>query len=978
MAGSFVENINLLASKLPIIEESNEIFDEGVIPILEEISQLDLDTAIADLKKGNYLGNRKLDINLILNMEGVDETLLERNPDKAEAIWTDVNKAVHYDKAFITFVDGVEIELPFMFDGSPVTVTTHGDLLAQLSRLDYVYAKAQIDSIYQLTVGNSTDYTVTIDATPYTFTSDLVATRENIIAGIANMINSASVPVTALVTDNGTKLNLIAKVPGNPFYASVSNNMAINTIQANVIEGPVETAFLAKLENTLAANFAEPVVGEIVRIYDEIGLNSNIERIKLNAVSGSYKLQAPIYYWAKTTSAFQTLSMRANDIIKLGAEIDNIILLTKSIEEVIEIQKRIPQLVDTYDVNNNPNGDETIYNNLSELVEVHSKLSELITVYNDLKVGGTNYVQSIGQNLQGSNTIGVVASDLQLDVNSNINITGSNIDKVIIVSDNITNVNTVATANTKIDLIVDTVIPNLSEILLADDNAIIATNKALEATQAAAIATAKNAEMKNVSVGTTITGIPGTPANVTYNPVSNKFTFVIPKGDKGDKGDAFQVNSIGLKASMSLYNSMIEGFSFLAIDESKIYFKMSNATGDWSLGSPFGKGDKGDKGDTGNSIVNTVFTSTTDPSGLPGQSGATDTYTINYDNLETDTFIIKNGEDGLNTVIDTLEFQVLVDDVNYEVSVDTTSGIFEVYFNGMLLPTSDYSLTGSSVIVNRSVVIGDGIIVKKIVSVDVLNSYSQSTIDSKISEAVLQSKNYTDTSMATGNSATATKLHTPISINGVSFDGSSNITVSDDTAVKLTGNQTIEDVKTFSSSPIVPTPAAGNQAVNKEYVNSIIPIGAIVSGYTPTDGTIVAFGGEFNIADYPKLWAYLQANLSLVKTEAQWQTEATANGGICGFYSSGNGTTTFRVPNLDKAFLRPDSRGVGSYQVDELKSHNHTINFNGGDRSIFTGSGRKQAAPDTLYSAGLPNISNTGGDETRPKNIAVLPLIVAK
>lgn len=209
---------------------------------------------------------------------------------------------------------------------------------------------------------------------------------------------------------------------------------------------------------------------------------------------------------------------------------------------------------------------------------------------------------------------------------------------------------------------------------------------------------------------------------------------------------------------------------------------MSNTPGDWSLGSPFGKGDKGDKGATGNSIINTVFTSTTDPSGLAGQSGATDTYTINYNNLETDTFKVKNGDDGLSTVIDTLEFEVIANDVNYTVSIDTTDGVFEVYFNGMLLPTSDYSLTGSAVIVNKPVVIGDEIIVKKIVSVDVLNTYSQTAINTKITEAVLQSKNYTDTSMATGNSATATKLHTPISINGVSFDGSTAITVSDSTA----------------------------------------------------------------------------------------------------------------------------------------------------------------------------------------------------
>ena len=106
MAGSFVENVNLLARKLPIIEESNEIFDEGVIPVLEEIAALDLEEAIIDLKKGNYLGNRKIDINLILNMLDVDETLIERDPEQAEAIWTDVNKAVHYDKAIVTFVDG--------------------------------------------------------------------------------------------------------------------------------------------------------------------------------------------------------------------------------------------------------------------------------------------------------------------------------------------------------------------------------------------------------------------------------------------------------------------------------------------------------------------------------------------------------------------------------------------------------------------------------------------------------------------------------------------------------------------------------------------------------------------------------------------------------------------------------------------------------------------------------------------------------
>ena len=149
-------------------------------------------------------------------------------------------------------------------------------------------------------------------------------------------------------------------------------------------------------------------------------------------------------------------------------------------------------------------------------------------------------------------------------------------------------------------------------------------------------------------------------------------------------------------------------------------------------------------------------------------------------------------------------------------------------------------------------------------------------------------------------------------------------------------------------------------------------IGSFITAYTIFDNCIVAFGGVFNRADYPKLWAYLQANPSLLKTQAQWTTEATANGGICGFFSDGNGTTTFRVPNLDKAFLRPDNRDVASYQADEFKSHNHGYSAPLDRRNLA-------GMSSSLIYDGMPSTTgNSGGAETRPKNIAVLPLIVAK
>ncbi len=50
----------------------------------------------------------------------------------------------------------------------------------------------------------------------------------------------------------------------------------------------------------------------------------------------------------------------------------------------------------------------------------------------------------------------------------------------------------------------------------------------------------------------------------------------------------------------------------------------------------------------------------------------------------------------------------------------------------------------------------------------------------------------------------------------------------DDEAVRLTGAETIAGIKTFSSSPIVPTPTTSTQAANKTYVDGYL------GGYEPT------------------------------------------------------------------------------------------------------------------------------------------------
>ena len=121
-----------------------------------------------------------------------------------------------------------------------------------------------------------------------------------------------------------------------------------------------------------------------------------------------------------------------------------------------------------------------------------------------------------------------------------------------------------------------------------------------------------------------------------------------------------------------------------------------------------------------------------------------------------------------------------------------------------------------------------------------------------------------------GNSATATKLQTAITINGVAFDGTENIIVSDSTAVKLTGNQTIAGVKTFSSFPVTPSsaPATSYETANKKYVDDMNNINALPDEATPVDTDNLAIqevGGNLKKVSYKNL-TKLSPNDSRVKT----------------------------------------------------------------------------------------------------------------
>lgn len=66
----------------------------------------------------------------------------------------------------------------------------------------------------------------------------------------------------------------------------------------------------------------------------------------------------------------------------------------------------------------------------------------------------------------------------------------------------------------------------------------------------------------------------------------------------------------------------------------------------------------------------------------------------------------------------------------------------------------------------------------------------------------------------------------------------------------------------------------------------------------PPDGCIIANGAEYSRELYSDLWAYYSSKTECTKTDDEWQSIASANNGYCPYFSSGDGSSTFRVPKF--------------------------------------------------------------------------------
>jgi phage-related tail fiber protein len=145
-------------------------------------------------------------------------------------------------------------------------------------------------------------------------------------------------------------------------------------------------------------------------------------------------------------------------------------------------------------------------------------------------------------------------------------------------------------------------------------------------------------------------------------------------------------------------------------------------------------------------------------------------------------------------------------------------------------------------------------------------------------------------------------------------------------------------------------------------------------------GAAVPTGAVFYFASSSAPSGYLKANGDTVPNGSGTVQGVTAN--YAALYAVLGSTygSAGKLPDLRGEFVRgwDDSRGIdtsrsfGSGQTDELKSHNHSITPSTlvGRSGAFSATGGSQPLSEETVTIG-----NTGGTETRPRNVALLACI---
>ncbi|WP_420547484.1 phage tail protein [Curvivirga sp.] len=168
------------------------------------------------------------------------------------------------------------------------------------------------------------------------------------------------------------------------------------------------------------------------------------------------------------------------------------------------------------------------------------------------------------------------------------------------------------------------------------------------------------------------------------------------------------------------------------------------------------------------------------------------------------------------------------------------------------------------------------------------------------------------------------------------------------------------------------------QIIETAIAKARMPVGTFFyfTGEAAPEGALILDGSEIARVDYPALWIHAQSSGMLVE-----QSSKDADVNLMSKFGTGNGTSTFTLGDFRGEFIRnldvdrgvDMNRELGSFQPDQFKSHSHQNGLN--ESRVSDNGGHPGPGHNGFVNNNYPETS-VGGDETRPRNIALLPCIL--
>lgn len=161
--------------------------------------------------------------------------------------------------------------------------------------------------------------------------------------------------------------------------------------------------------------------------------------------------------------------------------------------------------------------------------------------------------------------------------------------------------------------------------------------------------------------------------------------------------------------------------------------------------------------------------------------------------------------------------------------------------------------------------------------------------------------------------------------------------------------------------------------------DTLIPPGAVAMylGQTAPSGWVKANGASLSRSTYARLWSAAQAS-GMIVAEGAWAADK-------GKFSTGDGTTTFRVPDLRGEFLRmwddgrgvDSGRGLGTFQEGTGILASTAPGTNSAAAAVLNADGTYTIAEQPTWNTAFSSSSAETAtlNRVRPRNVSVLPII---